>query len=82
MADASKVLSEALDLPVRDRLHIATALLRSVDPEEDEDAAEAWIAEINRRSASIHDRKAELIDADTVHAQIREALRARRALRK
>jgi hypothetical protein len=35
MADPSKVLAEALDLPMRDRLRIAGALLRSVDPEED-----------------------------------------------
>src|SRR5215813_3536411 len=63
MADPSKVLAEALDLPVRERLRIANASLRSVDPEEDEDAAEAWVAEIDRRSASVEDRTAQLIDA-------------------
>jgi hypothetical protein len=51
MVDPSKVLAEALDLPVRERLRIAGALLRSVDPEEDEDAAAAWVTELDRRSA-------------------------------
>jgi putative addiction module component (TIGR02574 family) len=82
MADSSKVLAEALDLPVRERLRIASALLRSVDPEEDDDAAEAWVAEIDRRSASVENGTAQLIDAADVHAQVRDALRARRASRK
>lgn len=82
MADSSKVLAEALDLPVRERLRIASALLRSVDPEEDEDAAEAWVAEIDRRSASVENGTAQLIDAADAHAQVRDALRARRAARR
>lgn len=82
MADPSKVLAEALDLPVRERLRIASALLRSVDPEEDDDAAEAWVAELDRRSASIESGTAQLIDSAAAHAQVREALRARRAARR
>jgi putative addiction module component (TIGR02574 family) len=62
MTDPSKVLAEALDLPVRERLRIAGALLRSVDPEKDA-AAEAWVAELDRRSASIENGTAQLIDA-------------------
>jgi putative addiction module component (TIGR02574 family) len=82
MADPSKVLAEALDLPVRERLRIAGALLRSVDPEEDEDATEAWVAELDRRSASIENGTAQLIDAAAAHAHVRDALRARRAARR
>jgi putative addiction module component (TIGR02574 family) len=82
VADPTKVLAEALDLPVRERLRIATALLRSVDPEEDDDAAEAWVAELNRRSASIENGTAQLIDAADAHAHVREVLRARRASRR
>jgi putative addiction module component (TIGR02574 family) len=82
MADPSKILAEALDLPVRERLWIASALLRSVDPEEDEDAAEAWVAEIDRRSASVETGTAQLIDAADVHSQVRDALRARRVSRR
>jgi len=82
MADPSKVLAEALDLPVRERLRIAGALLRSVDPEEDEDAAEAWVAELDRRSASVESGTSQLIDAAAAHARVRDALRARRASRR
>ncbi len=81
MVDPSKLLTEALDLPVRDRLRIASALLRSVDPEEDEDAAEAWVIELDRRSASLADGTAQTMDAATVRAQVRETLRARRTPR-
>jgi hypothetical protein len=54
----------------------------SVDPEEDDDAAEEWIAELDRRSASVADGSAQLIDSATAHAHVRNALRARRASRK
>jgi putative addiction module component (TIGR02574 family) len=77
MANPSKLLTEALDLPVRDRLRLAGALLRSVDPAEDDDAAEAWAAELDRRADSIDD--ATLIDAPDAHAQVRAALQAQRA---
>jgi putative addiction module component (TIGR02574 family) len=80
MADPSKVLAEALDLPVRERLRIAGALLRSVDPEED--AAEAWVAELDRRSASVENGTSQLIDAAAAHAHVRDALRARCASRR
>jgi hypothetical protein len=45
------------------RGRVAAALLRSVDPEEDDDAAETWVAELNRRSASIENGTTQLIDA-------------------
>jgi hypothetical protein len=76
------LLAELLDPPVRERLRITGALLRSVDPEEDEDAAAAWVAELDRRSASIENGSAQLIDAAAAHAHIRDALRARRASRR
>ena len=77
MANLSKLLTEALDLPVRDRLRLAGALLRSVDPAEDDDEAEAWAAELDRRADSIDD--ATLIEAPDAHAQVRAALQAQRA---
>jgi putative addiction module component (TIGR02574 family) len=82
MADPRKVLAEAMDLPVRERLRIAGALLRSVDPGEDEDAAEAWMAELDRRSASVESGTSQLIDAAATHTHVRDALRARRAPRR
>ena len=82
MADPRKVLTEALDLPVQERIRIAGALLRSVDPEEDEGVAEAWIAELDRRATSIEDGTVIPIDAAAAHARVREPLRARRADRR
>jgi hypothetical protein len=58
------------------------ALLQSVDPEQDAEVAEAWITEINRRSASVENGTAQLIDAAAAHVYVREALRARRAARR
>jgi putative addiction module component (TIGR02574 family) len=81
MADPARLLAEALDLPVRERLRIASALLRSVDPEEDADAEEAWLTELDKRSAGLADGTAKTVDAKTVHAEVRAALRARRAAR-
>lgn len=77
MSDPAKVLAEALDLPARERLRLAGALARSVDPEEDDDAAEAWLAELGRRDGEVSDET--LIEASTVHARVRAALRTRRA---
>ena len=50
--------------------------------DEDEDADEAWVAEIARRSASIEDGTAQPIEAAVVHAHVRDALKARRAGRR
>jgi putative protein kinase ArgK-like GTPase of G3E family len=67
---------------VRARLRTAAALLRSLDLEEDEDAAEAWVAELDRRSAAVENGTAQLIDAAAAHAHVRDALGARRAARR
>jgi len=68
---------------VRARIQIAAALLRSLDLEEDEDAAEAGVVvELDRRSASVENGAARLIDAAAAHAHVREALMARRDSRR
>jgi hypothetical protein len=56
--------------------------LWSVDPEEDADAAEAWVAELDRRSRAVQIGAAQLIDARVAHAHVRDSLRARRASRR
>jgi hypothetical protein len=61
---------------------LAGALLRSVDPEGDEDAAEAWVAELDLRSASVENGTAQIIDAAAAHAHVLGVLRARRASRR
>jgi hypothetical protein len=54
----------------------------TVPIEEDEDAAEAWVAELDRRSASVENGTVQLIDAAAVHARVRDALRRRRTSRR
>ena len=79
MADPAKLLAEALNLPVGDRLRLAGELLRSVDDADDDDAADAWLAELERRSEAVSNGSAVLIDSADAHARVRAALRARRA---
>lgn len=54
MATSTKVLDEAMKLPVRERVRMAEKLLESADAEgfEDDDAAiqAAWAAEVQQRS--------------------------------
>ena len=51
--DAKKLLEAALRLPDRERLRLAERLLATFDGDPDPDAAEAWEAEIARRSREI-----------------------------
>jgi len=47
---ARKLLSEALELPLKVRAEVAVELLASIDGEPDEDVEAAWAAEIERRA--------------------------------
>lgn len=52
MASApSDLLSSALALPARERARLAHELLNSLDEASDADAADAWVAELQRRAA-------------------------------
>lgn len=46
---AGKLVEQALALPERDRLEVASELLASVDGPVDEDWDEAWLVELERR---------------------------------
>ena len=49
MSDPAKILAEALKLPESARAALAGSLIDSLDTEVDEDAEQAWSAEIARR---------------------------------
>jgi len=60
MAASSKILSEAMKLPVDERVRVAEKLLESADAEGYEDESEAtinaaWAEEIQRRSRELGD---------------------------
>jgi len=59
MAGATKILDEAMKLPVQERVRVAEKLLESADAEgyeEDETAVDAaWAQEVQRRSREMQD---------------------------
>ena len=75
MADAARVLEEALALAADERARIAHELIHSLEPE-DADAATAWSDEIRRRVDEIEAGTAELEDWETVRARL-ETVRRR-----
>ncbi|HEX5645433.1 MAG TPA: addiction module protein [Nitrospira sp.] len=71
-ANAKKVLEEAMQLEPGTRAMIAETLLESLDFEEDFEVSQAWRAEIQRRCEQIDRGEVELIDSDTVMAELRK----------
>ena len=59
--DASKLLEEALKLPVEARAALAGSLIESLDETVDEDAEAAWAEEIARRVRELDSGKAKTI---------------------
>ena len=70
-ADAKKILEEAMHLEPSTRALIAETLLESLDFEEDFEISQMWRDEIQRRCEQIDRAEVELIDSDTVMADLR-----------
>lgn len=70
--NAKKVLEEAMQLEPASRALIAETLLESLDFEEDFEVSQAWREEIQRRCEQIDRGEVELIDSDTVMAELRK----------
>ena len=70
-ADAKKILEEAMHLEPSTRALIAETLLESLDFEEDFEISPAWRDEIQRRCEQMDRGEVELIDSDTVMAELR-----------
>ena len=71
-ANAKKILEEAMQLEPGTRAFVAETLLESLDFEEDFEVSQAWRDEIQRRCEQIDRGKVELIDSDTVMAELRK----------
>ena len=56
-SNASKLLEEALKLPVEARAALAGSLLESLDDTVDEDVEQAWAVEIARRLEEVQSGK-------------------------
>jgi len=63
---SEQILRSALTLPESERAEIAAFLIDSLDSKHDDDADEAWAAEIQRRLASIDKGEVKLIPWDDV----------------
>ena len=70
--NAKKILEEAMQLEPGTRALIAETLLESLDFEEDFEISQAWRDEIQRRCEQIDRGEVELIDSDTVVADLRK----------
>ena len=71
-ANAKKILEEAMQLEPSTRALIAETLLESLDFEENFEISQAWRDEIRRRCEQIDRGEVELIDSDTVMAELRK----------
>ena len=73
-----EIRAGALNLPAPERALLAHDLIASLDAEDADPRADAlWAAEIERRAREVADGKVALVDADEVHAEIAQRLRAR-----
>lgn len=68
--NAETVLSDALELASSDRARVAAALLASLDEGRDDDADQAWAAEIDRRAERVLSGDSEGAPWETVRARL------------
>jgi len=64
-----RVRSDALSLPSEERARLAHDLIASLDDAQDPGAAEAWVAEIERRAREVESGSAPLEDWAAVRAR-------------
>ena len=66
------VLEEALKLTANERAEVVERLIASLDEAPDTDVEQAWQEEIQKRLEQIERGEEELIDSDTVMAELRK----------
>ncbi len=76
MASEKDILADALALPAEERARLAHELLISLDEQEDPDAADAWLAEIDRRVREVEDGTAQLEDWEVVRDRLAQRWRS------
>jgi putative addiction module component (TIGR02574 family) len=74
---ATDILADILRLPTEERARLAHELIRSLDGEPDDGAAQAWDAEIERRGAEVDRGVADTMTFDEYRAHIRQRRAAR-----
>jgi len=66
-----KLFKEALELEQQDRVELAKLLIDSLDPTTEQDVEEAWLREVERRTAALDAGTAETVPWETVRARLR-----------
>jgi len=66
-----QLFREALELDQQDRVDLVKLLIDSLDPATEQDVEEAWVQEIERRTAALDAGTAETIPWETVRARLR-----------
>jgi putative addiction module component (TIGR02574 family) len=79
MAIPKGLRDDVMKLPPEERLELAEQLYESLSPESDPDWERAWSDEIKRRMEDIRAGRVELVDADTVHAELLELVVAKQS---
>ncbi len=70
VADEQAVVAAALNLPASSRLNLAEQLWMSVEDSAQDDAAEAWAEEIERRLAAIESGQSQRLAGKEVMSQL------------
>lgn len=78
MRSAEAIAVEALSLPADERAALVLRLAESLDEQHDEDAEDAWAAEVAARIETVRVGTAETITTAEALAQARARLSARR----
>jgi putative addiction module component (TIGR02574 family) len=73
-ATAAELLQHALQLPVEDRLALATELLESVEGPDDPEWDDAWAVELDRRVRELDEGRARGVPWPEVKAKIEARL--------
>ena len=75
MTTASEVITAAMALEAEERAEVAHKLLLSLEPDDfDQDADQAWTAEIRQRLMAIREGQVSLRDWDDALADIRRSI--------
>jgi putative addiction module component (TIGR02574 family) len=74
-SDSTTIQDDAVRLPHRERAKLALRLIESLDPGEDEDVSEIWLAEAERRLKAYDEGTIEARDIDEALSEIEQRLK-------
>jgi putative addiction module component (TIGR02574 family) len=72
--EATALLRKALSLPLEERAELASSLIDSLDPAENQDVEAAWQDEIARRIQKVRKGKATMVPWEQVRKKARAIL--------